>query len=147
MKKTLITICLIVLAAALSGCTEYAAGFGSGATAMKIMSDEAQENFIAAVNELNATTALIEGEIDGIALPSVKPETVATVESLKEANKNGCDLILKATKGCIEAQEENARLSNELWFGPDRTELEEKIKKLEGMIEHGIGFEDLVDDH
>jgi len=88
MKKTLITICLIVLAVALSGCTEYAAGFGSGATAMKIMSDEAQENFIAAVNELNAATALIEDGVDGIALPSVKPETTAAIESLKGREKD-----------------------------------------------------------
>lgn len=83
MKKMLITICLIVLAVVLSGCAEYATGFGSGVATMKIMSDEAQENFIAAVNELNATTALIEGEVEGIALPTVKPETIAAIESLK----------------------------------------------------------------
>ncbi len=97
MKKLALTICLIVLAAALSGCAEYAAGFGSGATAMKIMSDEAQDNFIAAVNELNATTALIEGEVDGIALPSVKPETVAATESLKGRERDPVTWIALAS--------------------------------------------------
>ena len=98
MKKTLITICLIVLAVILSGCgAEYGAGFGSGIAAMKIMSDEAQENFIAAVNELNATTALIEGEINGVALPIVKPETVVAIESLKGREKDPVTWIALAS--------------------------------------------------
>ena len=89
MKKVLMIICLIVSAVILGGCgAEYGVGFGSGVAAMKIMSDEAQENFIAAVNELNATTALIEGEIDGVALPVIKPETVAAIESLKGREKD-----------------------------------------------------------
>lgn len=97
MKKLVSTICLIVLAVILSGCTEYAAGFGSGATAMKIMSDEAQENFIAAVNELNATTALIEGEIDGVALPTIKPETTTAIESLRGREKDPVTWIALAS--------------------------------------------------
>ena len=88
MKKMLMTICLIVLAVVVSGCAEYAAGFGSGGAAMKIMSDEAQERFIAAVNEWNATTALIEGGVEGISLPTVKPETIAAAESLKGREKD-----------------------------------------------------------
>lgn len=97
MKKLVSTICLIVLVAILSGCTEYAVGFGSGATAMKIMSDEAQENFIAAVNELNATTALIEDGIDGVALPSIKPETTAVLESLRGREKDPVTWIALAS--------------------------------------------------
>jgi len=97
MKKLALTICLIVVAAILSGCTEYAAGFGSGATAMKIMNDEAQENFIAAVNELNATTALLEGEVDSIVMPSIKPETTAAIKSLKGREKDPVTWIALAS--------------------------------------------------
>lgn len=93
----LMTICLIVLAAALSGCAEYATGFGSGAAAMKIMNDKAQEDFIAAVNELNATTALIKGEVEGIALPTVKPETTTAVESLRGREKDPVTWIALAS--------------------------------------------------
>lgn len=97
MKKLVSTICLIVLAAILSGCMEYAAGFGSGATAMTIMNNEAQENFIAAVNELNETTALIENQIDGIVLPSVKPEMTTAIASLRGREKDPVTWIALAS--------------------------------------------------
>ena len=98
MEKTLLTICLIVSAVILSGCgAEYGVGFGSGVAAMKIMSDEAQENFISAVNELNATTALIKGEVEGVSLPAVKPETITAIESLKGREKDPVTWIALAS--------------------------------------------------
>jgi len=76
-----------------AGCgEEFAAGFGTGAIAMKKMSDDAQDKFIVAVNDLNAETERLNSEIGAVKdidiEAFVKPETVELIESLKGREKD-----------------------------------------------------------
>ncbi len=79
---------MIVLALSVAGCgEEFAAGLGTGVVTIKAMSDDAQERFLATVNEVNAETARLNAEIGAVKEIDinafVKPETIAAFESLK----------------------------------------------------------------
>lgn len=73
-----------------SGCVEpFAAGFGSGATVMATMGDDAQNKFIEAVNDLNAETAAINAGVEGIdGSILIKPETMAAIKGMKGREKD-----------------------------------------------------------
>ena len=82
---TLLALCIIT-----AGCTDFATGVGTGAAAMAKLSADAQDKFIAAVNDLNAETEKIKSGItavEGIGdIVLIKPETkeaVKTVSDLK----------------------------------------------------------------
>jgi len=77
----------------IGGCgEEFAAGFGTGAVSMAKMSNDAQDKFIKAVNELNAETVRLNAEIGAVKdidiKTFVKPETIAAIESLKAQEKD-----------------------------------------------------------
>ena len=72
-----------------AGCTEFAAGFGTGAVAMEKLKNDAEDAFIVAVNELNAETRrLNEGTEAAREVVLVKPETLAAFENVKDRAKD-----------------------------------------------------------
>ena len=88
MKKLMVVLILVFCA----GCgEEFAAGMATGVAAMKKMSDDAQNKFIVAVNELNTETERLNSEIGAVKdidIDSfIKPETRNAISSL-EANKD-----------------------------------------------------------
>lgn len=88
MKVLMLTICVMACLLFIAGCgEEFAAGFGTGAVAIKKMSDDAQERFIVAVNELNSETERLNNEIGAVKdidiETFIKSETVDDFESLK----------------------------------------------------------------
>jgi len=90
-KELVVYLVVLVLGLLLVGCVEesFVVGFGTGVAAMKEMSDNAQGEFIEAVNELNVETArLKEGvaNIDGVI--TVKPKVVEKIEELKGREKD-----------------------------------------------------------
>ena len=89
MKTKLIVAAVLMSVCLISGCGEpFAAGFGTGAIAVKTMSDDAQERFIIAVNNLNRETEKLNNEIGAVKdidiEAFIKPETIAAFESLKD---------------------------------------------------------------
>lgn len=111
---------ILILLACLfvGGCAEkeFAGGVVGGVAAMKLMSDDAQDKFIAAVNEMNSETARINetvGKIDGTIL--VKPETLEALKVLKDKEKDPTFWIAIASL-----------LGNAVWGG---RAIEKKLKK------------------
>ena len=85
--KWILTISLVLMLAGCAG-QEFTGGFVSGVAAMKVMAEDAQNDFIEAVNNLEAETARLNTEIEAVGNidPSafVKPETIAAIDKLKE---------------------------------------------------------------
>jgi len=75
-----------------SGCLEYAAGVGTGVTAMQTMADNAQKEFIVSINQLNEEKAQIDTLIDKIENVEIRQalevlideQTVESIEQLGE---------------------------------------------------------------
>lgn len=82
MKKLLISA---VACLSLAGCgeAEFAGGFASGVAAMTQMSGGWQDDFIVAGNALVADTAKMNEMRENLVVPTLKPETVATIEKVK----------------------------------------------------------------
>ena len=81
-------LCLLV-----AGCgEEFAAGVASGVAAMKTVSEDAQDKFLVAVNELNAETERLKPEkaaVEGITPEEfIRPETIEAFEGLKDRTKD-----------------------------------------------------------
>lgn len=115
--KTLIIIAMLSLCA---GCGEpFAVGFGTGAAAMQAMADESQNDFIEAVNALNAETNRLNTEIGAVKEIDVeafiKPETITAIKSLKGIEKKPTTWLALASI-----------LANGIWAG--RT-IEKRIAK------------------
>ena len=93
MKRLLIPFILLMACLGLFGCNEsFTAGAVAGAATMgKLQEDalKAQDTFLTAIKELNATTATLNDKT-GIAedLLLVKPETIEAIESLKGREKD-----------------------------------------------------------
>ena len=99
MKYLLLTIVLCLLVA---GCgSEFAGGFASGAAAMKVMGDKAQDDFIIAVNELNTETARLNKQKGAVMAidPAVfiKPETKTAIGTLEKRAKDPVTWIALAS--------------------------------------------------
>ena len=91
--KAITAVLVLVSLCFVSGCgEEFAAGFGTGAAAMRVMADDAQEKFIVAVNELNVETKRLNTEISAVKEIDVeafiKPGTVTAIESIKDRAKD-----------------------------------------------------------
>ena len=79
MKKVLICALLIGLA----GCGEFGGGVVAGGTAVKLLVEEKERDFVAAVNEIDAVTAEINAALK-LYNPEVKDETMAAIAELKK---------------------------------------------------------------
>lgn len=82
MKWLMLLVCISLVG--VSGCgEEFTAGVAAGVAAAEKMSNDAQDRFITAVNELNAETERINtavGDVEGTVL--IRPETKEAVESV-----------------------------------------------------------------
>ena len=76
MKKLMLVLFVLFL----SGCTEFVAGAAAGATAMKKMAEDAQTEFIATVNELNAEKAKYDALIAEVSDTDVKAALEALID-------------------------------------------------------------------
>ncbi len=76
---------VVVVGLSLAGCgeAEFASGFASGVVAMIQMSNGWQDDFVEAGNALVADTAKMNEMRKNLVLPTLKPETVATIEKVK----------------------------------------------------------------
>lgn len=106
-------VCLFI-----GGCAEqgFVGGFAGGVAAMKVLAEDSQDKFIAAVNEMNDETARINatiGAIDGTIL--IKPETIEALKSLKDRGNDPVTWIALASI-----------LTNAVWGG---RAIEKKLKK------------------
>ena len=91
--KLLSTILLaMMLCISVGGCGEGEAlvdGFVAGAAAMETLAQTTQEDFISAVNELDAQTAEIRAAIEqGKKAVILKPETIEAFEKVKGREKD-----------------------------------------------------------
>ena len=96
-KIAALVICLL-LSCFVSGCVEFATGFGSGAAAATKLADEKQEEFLTAVIALNEETARINemyDTVDGTML--LKPETIEAIEGLRGREKDPVSWIATAS--------------------------------------------------
>lgn len=87
MKYVLISVVLAVL---LAGCgQEFGLGFGTGAAVMAKMAEDAQEDFIAAVDAIDAQAADLNALAASYSTKGlIKPETVAAIEKVKGFKDN-----------------------------------------------------------
>ena len=96
--KWILTICMAAIMLVSAGCTEFAAGFGTGAVAMEKLKNDAEDAFIVAVNELNAESRrLEEGAAAAKGMVLVKPETLAAFEKVRDRAKEPITWALLAS--------------------------------------------------
>lgn len=91
MKKWLLTILTsVVLSLCVAGCGEpFAGGFVAGVASYEDLAGKAQDDFVEAVNALNAETTKINNNVDNIeGSILVKPETLEAVKGLKGREKD-----------------------------------------------------------
>ena len=88
MKYVITLMCCVLL----SGCTEFAGGFGAGAAAVSKIAEDSQKRFVEAVNELNDETARLNAgreAVESIDIETfINPETIDAVNSLKGREKD-----------------------------------------------------------
>ena len=86
-------ICVVFWAGVIilcSGCGEeqaFIAGLGVGIAGMAEMAEDSQDEFVAAMNNIDALTAelnALAGSYEGL----VKPETIAAIEKMKDRTKD-----------------------------------------------------------
>ena len=83
----------------LVGCgeAEFVGGFASGVASMTRLSEETQNRFVDAINELEAETARINSLRDNLVVPVVKPATIRAAEKAYDRAKDPVSWIALAS--------------------------------------------------